>query len=73
MDNLQIDELKMLNAAMNALEASARSDEPHWAHTPEFSELRKKIRNAIEEDERLTLEKRQEEAEDRDRSSSNND
>ena len=63
MENLQLDELKMLRAAMISFSESARSDEPHWAHTEEFRNLQKKIRTAIEEIEQLTADKRREEAE----------
>lgn len=73
MENLQINELKLLKAAMISFAGTARSDEPHWSYEPEFKELLRKINNEIEEIDRLTLEKRVEEAEDGDRPSSDND
>lgn len=41
--DLNHDEAMIVRAGLNALEASARSDEPHYAHTPGFSALYKKV------------------------------
>lgn len=45
------DEMKILLMAMRALHDDARSDEPHIAHTPEFSTLLTKVYKAAPGDE----------------------
>ena len=42
------EEAKILKMAMTALDASAKSDEPHVAFSDEFRELRKKIWQFVE-------------------------
>jgi hypothetical protein len=46
--DINMNEAKIIKAALNALQAGARSDEPHYAHTEEFDALRRKVTHYLD-------------------------